>query len=141
MLGTVAVPVEDERLSRLSELCLGLPEAERELAGRHAGFRVRRRTFAWYLDDHHGDGVVAVTFKAVPEAAGALLAAAPERFFRPAYTGSRGWLGLRLDRGPVDWDEVAALVADSYRMVAPRRLAALADVSPPVRDGPDIEGS
>ena len=34
-------------------------------------------------------------------------------------------MGARLDVGQ-DWDEIAELVVDSYRMVAPRRLAALA---------------
>jgi hypothetical protein len=37
----------------------------------------------------------------------------------------RGWLALRLDRGAIDWDEVAALAAHSYRLAAPKRLAAL----------------
>jgi hypothetical protein len=39
----------------------------------------------------------------------------------PPYVGHRGWLGVRLDV-PVDWDEIADLVTDAYRMVAPNRL-------------------
>jgi hypothetical protein len=49
----------------------------------------------------------------------------PNRFYLPAYIGPRGWAGLRLDVGAIDWDEVGELVADSYRLVAPKRLAAL----------------
>ena len=56
----------------------------------------------------------------------ALVAAAPERFFVPPYVGHRGWLGVRLDV-PVDWDEVADLVEDAYRTVAPKRLVAELD--------------
>jgi hypothetical protein len=40
----------------------------------------------------------------------------------PAYIGSRGWFGLRLDRGRVDWREVANVVERSYRLTAPKAL-------------------
>ena len=53
-----------------------------------------------------------------------LAAASPEKFYIPAYIGSRGWGALRLDRGDIDWEEVSELVIGSYRMVAPKRLAA-----------------
>ena len=115
---------QDPRLTRLSRICRGLPEATRELAGRHARFVVRDRTFAWFMDDHHGDGIVAVSCKVAPERAEALLATSPGRVARSSYTGGRGWLTLRLDVPDVDWDEVAELVTDSYRLVAPKRLAA-----------------
>ena len=115
----------DPALARVSEICCALPEVEREDAGRHAGFRVRGRIFAWYLDDHHGDGIVGLTCKAPPGESEALIARDGERFYRPAYTGSRGWVGVRLDREPVDWDEVEDLVTRSYSLVAPKRLAAL----------------
>jgi hypothetical protein len=109
-------------LERLSEICAGLPEAERELSGSHAIFRVRGRTFAYHLDDHHGDGIVGVVFK-TPANEG-LIAAQPDRFYMPSYIGHRGWVGLRLDTGPVDWTEVSDFIADSYLAVAPKRLAA-----------------
>jgi len=109
-------------LERVSEICLGLPEAERELSGGHGVFKVRKRTFAYYLDDHHGDGIVGVVFK-TPANEG-LIEASPERFYMPSYIGHRGWVGLRLDAGPVDWTEVADFIADSYLAVAPKRLAA-----------------
>ena len=113
----------DERLDRLSQICAELPEAVREISGRHAVFKVRRRTFAYYLDDHRGDeGIVGVVFKA-PGGPG-LIDADPERFYLPAYVGPRGWVGLRLDLGTIDWTEVADHVTDSYLAVAPKRLAA-----------------
>ena len=55
------------------------------------------------------------------------MATDPERFFVPPYVGHRGWLGVRLDV-PVDWSEIAALVADAYRVVASKRLVAELDV-------------
>ena len=56
-------PAEDRRLARLSRICLALPEAARELHGEHAGFLVRKKIFAYFLNNHHGDGIVAVTGK------------------------------------------------------------------------------
>jgi hypothetical protein len=48
----------------------------------------------------------------------------------PAYVGPRGWVGLRLDRGRVDWKEVEELVTHSYQLIAPKRLAVTAHVEP-----------
>src|SRR5262249_23390291 len=118
-------PAEDRRLARLTKICLALPDATRQLMGHHAGFLVRKKTFAYFLNNHHGDGIVAVTGKVLPGDNKALIAAQPDRFYMPAYIGPKGWVALRLDVGTVDWDEVAELVATSYRLVAPKRLAAL----------------
>ena len=113
---------EDPRLARVTSICLALPEATRNVMGRHAGFLVRKRTFAYYLDDHHGDGIVAVNCKVLPGDNTALIRANPERFYMPAYIGPRGWVGLRLDVGKVDWEEVKELVRGSYQLVAPKTL-------------------
>ena len=116
---------EDRRLVRLTKVCLALPESSRELAGRHARFHVRDKTFAWYLDDHHGDGIVSVSCKMALDENREVAALDPARFYLPAYMAHRGWIALRLDAGKIDWSEVAEIVADSYRLVAPKRLAAL----------------
>jgi len=116
---------EDPRLVRLTKVCLALPESTRDYNGQHAGFQVRKKTFAWFLNDHHGDGIVSVTCKVLPGDNTALAAAQPDRFYIPAYIGPKGWVALRLDGGAVDWDEVAELVRGSYRMVAPKKLAGL----------------
>jgi len=123
---------EDRRLVRLTKICLALPEATTHRQGSHAGFLVRKRTFAYFLNDHHGDGIVAVTGKMLPGDNKALAAAQPERFYLPAYLAPNGWVALRLDVGAVDWDEVSELVTCSYRLVAPKRLAALLDIKPKV---------
>ena len=115
---------EDARLVRLTKICLALPEAARDYNGQHAGFQVRKRTFAYFLYDHQGDGIVAVTCKVLPGDHKVLAASNPEKFYIPAYIGSKGWVALRLDRGEIDWDEVSELVIGSYRLVAPKGLAA-----------------
>jgi predicted DNA-binding protein (MmcQ/YjbR family) len=121
--------LEDRCLKRLTKICLALPQSARECQGKHAAFRVRKKTFASFLNDHHGDGIVAVTCKVLPHDNPALAAASPERFYLPAYIGPKGWVALRLDKGDIDWDEVSELVTGSYRMVAPKGLAAAAKTS------------
>ena len=59
-------------------------------------------------------------------AGGELVEAAPERFYVPPYVGPKGWIGIYLG-DETDWDELADLVEESYRMTAPKRLAALLD--------------
>lgn len=114
---------EDPRLARLTKIALSLPEATRSIYGSHAQFLVRKKTFAYFLDNHHGDGIVAVTCKVLPGDNKALAAAQPARFYLPAYVASRGWVALRLDTGKIDRDEVKELLFGSYALVAPKRLA------------------
>jgi len=91
--------------------------------GDHASFRVRKKVFAYFLSDHHGDGIVSVCAKVLPGDNKSLVSAQPGRFYLPAYIGPRGWVALRLDRGAIDWKEVAELMAASYQLTAPKRLA------------------
>lgn len=81
------------------------------------------KTFVMYADNHHDDRV-AFWCAAPAGAQEALVAARPEQFFRPPYVGGRGWLGVWLDV-PLDWVEIAEIVTEAYRYVAPRRLVAL----------------
>ena len=111
-------------LAAVSRACLALPEATCERKGQHASFMVERRTFAYFLDDHHGDGIVSIACKTALGENQDLVKRDPQRFYLPAYIGPKGWVALRLDRGEVDWDEVAELAAASYCLVAPKKLAA-----------------
>jgi hypothetical protein len=119
---------EDPRLTRVTKLALAFPEATRTIHGDHAAFLVRKKTFAYFLNNHHGDGIVAVTCKVMPAENAALVAAQKNRFYLPAYIGPKGWVALRLDIGKIDWDEVSDLLTGSYILIAPKRLVAL--VSP-----------
>jgi|SRR5437868_7974202 predicted DNA-binding protein (MmcQ/YjbR family) len=114
---------EDPRLIRVTEIALALPDATRQIYGSHAQFGIRKKTFAYFLDNHHGDGIVAVTGKVLPGDNKALAQAQPRRFYLPAYVASRGWVALRLDVGKIDWDEVKELLIGSYALIAPKRLA------------------
>ena len=112
------------RRDRVTRLAGELPEAAVDGA-EHLAFRVRGKTFAYLLDDHHGDGILGICAKAAPGEAAARAAADPARYYVPAYLGPKGWVGLRVDGAAVDWDEVAGVLVDAYRLVAPKRLAAL----------------
>jgi hypothetical protein len=115
----------DDPLDALRRLCLAMPGAtERPSHGEPTWF-VGGRVFVTYADHHHDDRL-AFWCAAPPGAQEALVAADGGRYFVPPYVGHRGWLGVRLDVG-VDWDEVAEIVADAYRAVAPRRLLAELD--------------
>ena len=109
----------DDPLVRLRALCGSHPGVtERESHGEPTWF-VGGRTFVTYADRHHDDRV-AFWCAATDGVQESLVESAPDRFFRPPYVGQRGWLGVWLDV-PVDWDEVAAIVADAHRLVASTR--------------------
>ena len=116
-------------LGKLRTLCLALPEATEKEAWGEPTFRVGGKIFAMFSNNHHGDGRIAVWCKAPPGVQEILVGADPERFFVPPYVGHKGWIGVRLDR-PVDWEEIADILADSYRMTASKRLAAALVPSP-----------
>jgi len=102
-----------------------LPEASATIAGdRHFRFNVRGRTFGYLLDDHHGDGRVALNCKTASGVNTTLARVASDRFFIPKYVGARGWLGLWLDPPKVDWMQVEDVIREAYCLVAPRSLAA-----------------
>jgi hypothetical protein len=108
---------------------LALPETTERKSHSAPTFFVRKKTFVYFWDNHHDDGRVAVWASAPPGVQEEVLESEPDRFFRPPYVGHRGWIGYRLDQGPVDGDELAAVVADAYRTVAPKTLVALLDES------------
>jgi hypothetical protein len=113
--------VNRRAITRLRRLCLALPEAEERETWGIATWRIRGRIFCMWSTT--GAPEAALWCKAPQGVQQILVEAAPERFFAPPYVGPKGWIGVVLDR-TVDWDEVAALVHRSWRMTAPRRLAA-----------------
>ncbi|MFL6261802.1 MAG: MmcQ/YjbR family DNA-binding protein [Thermoanaerobaculia bacterium] len=119
----------DTPLENLRRLCLALPEVTERLShGEPTWFVQGKKTFVMFANHHHDDRLA--FWCAAPDGAQEMLVASdPEQFFRPPYVGHRGWLGVYLDV-PADWDQIADLVADAYRVVAPKRLAAVLDAKP-----------
>src|SRR5918994_947744 len=115
--------MREQPIDRLRAICLALPGAVEKGAWGDPTFRVRDKIFAM---EKRGDGRVSLWCKAPPGSKMVLVGADPERFFVPPYVGHKGWVGVRLDRGP-DWEEVALLVRRSYRLIAPKSLASMID--------------
>lgn len=128
----------DGPVGRLRALCLALPEVTERVSHGEPTWFVRPgksgRVFV-SLADHHHDDRLAFWCAAPTGAQEELVAAEPERFFRPPYVGGRGWLGVWLDV-EVDWDEIAEIVTDAYRTIAPRKLVAQLDGSRTAAPGP-----
>jgi hypothetical protein len=117
--GDPATPLE-----RVRALCLALPEVnERPSHGSPAFFVRDKRCFVMYLDDHHGDGRLALWCAAPEGMQHALVSGNPDAYFVPPYVGHRGWVGVRLDRS-LHWDEIAGAIEDAWTAVAPKRLVA-----------------
>src|SRR5262245_10930351 len=125
-----SVPAQDKPLAaaqirkQVIALVEALPEAEaKECGGQHLSLEVRGKRFGWYLDDHHGDGRLALNCRAPIGESQALVANEPEKFHIPKYVGHRGWLGLWLDLPQLDWAEVEGVLVEAYLMTAPKKLA------------------
>jgi hypothetical protein len=122
----MANPVE-AALAEVRAACLALPEVTERLSHGSPTFFVRgKKTFVMFLNDHHGDGRLALWVAAAPGVQAEMVDEEPDRFFVPPYVGHRGWLGVRLDRKP-NWKEIAGICADAYRQVAPKTLVAQLD--------------
>ena len=104
---------------------MALPEANERIShGEPTWFAGKGKVFAMLDDHHHGAAHLSVWLPQPLGAQETLIESDPERFFRPAYVGSSGWVGVVLDTRP-DWKMVERLVRDAYLHVATRKLAAL----------------
>ncbi|HEY7184414.1 MAG TPA: MmcQ/YjbR family DNA-binding protein [Blastocatellia bacterium] len=115
------------RRARVIAIVEGLPEAGVVAAGNHLSLEARQKRFGWYLDNHHGDGRLAINCKAPRGVAQQLAKHAPDRFHIPKYVSHLGWVGLWLDTPQVDWAEVEAILVGAYRLTAPKKLIAELD--------------
>ena len=110
----------DYPLDRLREVCLAFPEAVEAGGVGNPSFKVRDKIFAM---QHGYEDRPSFWFKAAGGVQELLVGSEPGRFFRPPYVGQHGWVGAWLDV-KLDWEELADLVEESYRMTAPKRLVA-----------------
>ncbi|GGS41674.1 MULTISPECIES: MmcQ/YjbR family DNA-binding protein [Actinokineospora] len=114
----------EDPLPRLRALCLAMPEATEKVSHGSPTWFVRK-VFVTYVGERQ-DSRPGFWCAAPPGVQEEMVAEDPARFYRPPYVGHRGWLGVHLDVA-VDWDEVAEIVEEAYRTVAPKRLLAELD--------------
>lgn len=118
-------------LAKVRELALALPEAEEKTSHGSPGFFVTGgKFFAYFSYNHHHDGVTGLLVKAsgVEEQA-MLIEQNPELYYRPAYLGPSGWIGIRLDTGINDWVDIGDWLRKSWLKSAPKRLTKLIDIA------------
>ena len=119
-------------LDRLRKIALALPEVHERTSHGEPCFFVRdRRPLCYFHDNHNGDGRVSLWCPSPPGVQAEMVTTEPVRFFAPPTSAGgvfAGWLGVYLDTSDrVDWVEVAAIVEDAYRQVAPKTLVAELD--------------
>lgn len=117
-------------LARLRAICLALPEVTERLShGAPTWFVRDKKVFVTFWNGgHHNHDFPHIWAAAPPGVQEELVETEPERFFRPPYVGGRGWLGVRMDI-PIDWDEMAGICEEAYRVIAPKTLVARLDSS------------
>lgn len=118
-----------KELDRVRAICLALPEATEKIAWGEPTWRVGK-IFAMFNTYHHGDPHLSVVLNAEEGVQESLVRAEPKHFYRPPYVGGAGWIGVRLDTG-LDWNVVASLIKEAYRVTAPKRLVKRLDATPP----------
>jgi predicted DNA-binding protein (MmcQ/YjbR family) len=110
--------MKEDPLDRMRTICLAFPESTEQGGVGDPSFKVRDKIFAM---QHRVNDRMSMWCKAPPGAQNVLVGSDPKRFFIPPYVGHHGWIGVWLDV-EIDWDEVADLIEESYRMTAPKRL-------------------
>ena len=132
------VKVDPEIVARLGAICEALPDAVEEDAWIGVRWRIRGRTFAHVLPIIDGrppsygqaagidDGVV-ITVR-IGEAERDLFTRLGPPYWAIRWGRDVGGLIIG-ERGAdaLDWTEIAELVTESYRLLAPRKLAARLD--------------
>ena len=124
----------DAIVGRLRAICLGFPGTSEKLSHGEPAFFVAGRQFANLDNHHHGSPWLAVWCAAADGAQQTLVESRPERFFRPP-TSARGtfaaWIGVCLDTATNDdaeeWAEIAAVIEEAFRLVAPKSSIAELD--------------
>jgi len=121
----------DRTLERLRKICLPLPEVEEVPSWGHPNFRAGRKHFAT-LEEYHG--TLCICFRMNLTARECVLG--DERFFLPPHAAG-GWVCMKVT-ARMEWSMIEALVLESYRLVALRRMLRALDegtVAPARRTG------
>lgn len=123
----------DYLLDQLRVRALALPEVEERASHGAPGWRSagkNGRYFAYFSERHHGSEHIALLVRTSgQDELAELVEAAPELYFKPAYYGASGWVGIILNRPDLDWDHVSHWLRRSWRAIAPKRLTELHDAA------------
>lgn len=122
-----------DELSHVRAIALALPGViERISHGEPCFFVQGRRPLCYFHENHRGDGRISLWCPAPPGVPAELTGSESDRFFHPTPSASgvfAGWLGVYLDIGRFDWSEVASIIEEAFRTIAPKRLISQLDGS------------
>ncbi len=104
-----------KQLARVRRICTSLPGTMEKLSHGAPTFFTPHRVFVTFVDNHHGDGHVAIWIPAAPGEQEALIEESPGTYFRPPYVGCNGWVGVELAQ--VDDEQLGALIREAHRLV------------------------
>jgi hypothetical protein len=119
--------MSERHLQRIRQICATLPETTEKLSHGEPTFFVSKKVFAMFSNNHHNDGHIAVVLPAPPGIQAMLIETSPEKFYRPPYVGGRGWVGIELDR--ISDEELAFHLREAWRLIAPKKLKSLVELS------------
>lgn len=105
--------LSERQLARVRALVHALPDVTEKLSHSAPTFFVNKKTFATFVDNHHGDGRLALWCMAPPGAQAMLVESNGDHYFVPPYVGYMGWVGVRLDRDNA-WSQIAAVIEQAY---------------------------
>jgi hypothetical protein len=125
------LPMTDETasaaaLAQLRALAEAYPDVTTEVEARSATFRASGKVFAYFLDNHHGDEIIAACVRVPREDLAREIGSSPKRYYLPQYIGPKGWLGIRLNAkgAKPDWKDVKTRLAASFALVTAAKKAA-----------------
>jgi hypothetical protein len=110
----------DKQLKKVRAFVHALPNVTEKISHGFPGFFVKKKGFAYFLDNHHGDGRLALWCMAPLGAQAALVDANSDHYFVPPYVGVSGWVGVRLDRD-AEWPQIAAVLESAYETRAAKK--------------------
>ena len=120
--------VAEVALERTQAIVAQLPEVERSDNPLGCYFLVRRKIFAQVATAFGpgGQPSTIVAMRPDPDEREAIVATGHPYFSRGPWDDRLGRVAVAIE-ATTDWDEVAELVTDSYRQVAPKKLVAQLD--------------
>ncbi len=114
-----SLPGAAKQLAKVRELALSFEGASEKSSHGFPTFVVNKKVFAYFCDNHHADGRLALWCCAPPGTQQMLVDSNPEHYFVPPYVGYQGWVGVRLDRDAA-WNEIAAVLESAHQTRAAR---------------------
>jgi hypothetical protein len=109
----------DDHLRRVRRICMSMPDATEKLSHGEPTFFAKKRVFAMFANNHHNDGHVAVWIPAAPGLQATLVRSAPNVYFRPAYVGAAGWVGIEL--GEISDEDLAVHIQEAWNFVVAKQ--------------------